>query len=162
MTDHMPLPDPLTVSGDPDSGVEVSRLPPSDGVSILPATAKVSAERITYLVKIAMGTTGFSCLSLLTHAAQFDQTQLDAMLAEATKIVLDLRVTRRRKAIAGGDFKLTEERDPAKARIEIARKNEEWFKADVALFEAVLCDKYGFLILKANSAVAALEPTAKL
>lgn len=160
--DHVALPDESTISGDPSTGVEVSHLPPSEGVSMLPATATISEERITYLFKINLGHTGFASLTPLTHTTQFTQEQLDTMIAEAVKIVMDLRVIRRRKAIAEGDFQITTERDPIKARAEIAKKNEEWFSSDADLLEAVMCDKYGFLILKVNNISATLEPTARL
>ncbi|MCL2641596.1 MAG: hypothetical protein FWD53_12170, partial [Phycisphaerales bacterium] len=114
-----------------------------------------------YLIKVKMGMSDLSALILLTHTDQFKQEHMDAMLTEAAKIVMETRITRRRKAFATGD-KITNETDPAKARADISKKNEEWFKADVALFEAVLCDKYGFLVLKANIATASIEPTAKL
>jgi len=156
MSDHVTLPD---VEDAPT--YEKIALPEPSGESVLPATGTIDGGRITYLIKITMGSSNLSALTLLTHAEQFKQEIMDAMIAEATKVVMETRVVRRRKAFATGD-RITKETDPTKIKADLIKKNEEWFKADVALFEAILCDKYGFLVLRANTALANIEPTAKL
>ena len=104
-----------------------------------------------YFVQVAMGESGFSALSLLAHPEKFDKAKLDQMCAEAVKVVFETRIGPRRKGIAVAQ-------DPVKNAWKL---NEESFRADKDLFDAVMIDKFGFEQVQPAVTRTVLEPTVK-
>jgi hypothetical protein len=128
-------------AGPPNSLVDVSK---TDGVA--------SFDGIEfYLMKVSMEGSSFAGFTILVHRELFTEKQLQGMASEAAAEVLTHRIKKRRAI-------LRENREYPK---DVASFNAEGFRQDVEFFEVVMCDKFGFRVLRTANCSGTLEPTIK-
>lgn len=99
----------------------------------------VAGNRL-YLVQVSLGEEGVTGWLHLLHAREIQPEQFDVMLEEAMEQVIKLRIVPRRQG-------LSQSRTPIENP---TLKNEECFDQDLKFLEAVLCDRFGFKIMKPN------------
>lgn len=115
-------------------------------------TTSMAGDGRVYVIHVALENSGMAGLVHLTHPLKFEQEMLDAMVAEVVAIVIDTRIVPRRKA------GIKPFNDPS----ELVERNEELFEGDVKYFEAVMCDRHGFRVLRTGGARASLPPTVRV
>jgi len=124
---------------------------PGCGASSVPDIGWEHDGKQVYLIKVGLGETGLAGFSIFTHPKDFSQEELGVMLAATAKIVNEVKVEGRRRALSKAHTPLE---NPVKV-------NEEFFSLDTDFFETVLMDKFGFSLLRVNIGVIDLEPTIK-
>jgi hypothetical protein len=104
-----------------------------------------------YLMKVSMEGSSFAGFTMLVHRQSFTEKQLQGMVTEAAAEVLTHRIKKRRAI-------LRENREYPK---DVPGFNAEGFRQDVEFFEVVMCDKFGFKVLRTANCSGTLEPTIK-
>lgn len=143
-------PRPLPPAERPRPSIPMTPAPkPPVEAAAMPTTGFTHEGKHLYLVKIALGDTGYSGFTLFSHAQEFQQHEFNTMLAEAAKVVLESKTAPRRKALIG---------EPIEQPVKI---NQESFGLDAEFFEIVMMDKFGFNLLRTFTGNAVLEPTIR-
>jgi hypothetical protein len=105
-----------------------------------------------YLIKVKLAAGLKAAIITLSHPLQMSQEELDAAIAEASKVVNEVRIPRRRAEMAENRTRV----DDPKAMNLIA------FEWDVEFFETVMCDKFGFRRILTVNGNATIDVTAKV
>ena len=114
--------------------------------------ARTVPGQTLYLIKVKLFSSPKSAIINLSHATQMTQEELDAAIAEATKVVNEVRIPRRRAEMAEN-----------RTRVEDPKAmNLTAFEWDVEFFETVMCDKFGFRRILTVNGNATLDVTAKV
>jgi hypothetical protein len=104
-----------------------------------------------YLMKVSMEGSSFAGFTVMVHKDVFTEKQLQGMATEAAGEVLTHRIKKRRAIL----------RENREYPPDVATFNSEAFRQDFEFFEAVMCDKFGFRVLRTSNFSASLEPTVK-
>ena len=109
------------------------------------------AVQFCYFIRLKMGGSTLGGFALLVHDQKFTEDELKVMCDDAAKITNEIRIVNRRKDMVANRVPIAD----------VDACNEEFFGTDVNFFEAVMCDRYNFRIIRCATAIAEIEPTAK-
>ena len=109
-----------------------------------------------YVFKLEQDDSTLSSLVHLVHSDAFKQHEIDAMAAEASKIVNEVRLPTMRKDWADRRFPMPKDEEGVRTL------NDNVFQQHATFFEAVLCDKFNFRRLHISATRTQIETTVRL
>jgi len=147
-----PLPPPPSESLATVHKAQRQNMAASEGMSApvpMSAVDRLPDQNWVYFVKLKMTGSTLGGFAMFTHLTEFSDGKLNEMVAEAVKIVDEVRIVNRRKDLAKNKV-------PIFKPVEV---NETWFPTDVDFFEGVMCDKFDFRLVRCRTAITELWPT---
>jgi hypothetical protein len=103
-----------------------------------------------YLIRVALQGGGRSGIACLAHNEQFKLPELEAQIAEAVKVVNEIRIPARRAEMASNQTPVPN----------LESMNLQAFQGDAEFFETVMVDKFGYRRQLTMNGVAEIIRTA--